>query len=103
MKTALPTKRSRDGKGRYVKEIRTNGENRIDARSTMDAPLAYSRIIKPQTSYRWLAPGLASFTPRYIEMILNGALAGDHVMQWQLFDLMLDTWPALSSCQQQLL
>jgi len=103
MKTALPTKRSRDGKGRYVKEIRTNGENRIDARSTMDAPLAYSRIIKPQTSYRWLAPGLASFTPRYIEMILNGALAGDHVMQWQLFDLMLDTWPALSSCQQELL
>ena len=95
--------RKRDAFGRFVKEVRTNGQHRIDAASTMNVPVAYSRIIKPQTAYRWLAPGIASFTPRFIETILNGALAGDHVMQWQLFDLMLDTWPVLSSCQQELL
>jgi len=94
--------RKRDARGRYAK-ARTNGEHRVDAASTMDVPLRYSRIIRPQTAYRWLAPGLATYTPRFIETILNGALAGDHVMQFQLFDLMLDTWPVLSSCQQELL
>jgi phage gp29-like protein len=97
--------RKRDALGRYVKEIRVrkNGQNRIDAASTMNVPMRYSQIIRPQASYRWMAPGIASFTPRYIETILNGALAGDHVMQFQLFDMMLDTWPVLSTCQQELL
>jgi phage gp29-like protein len=94
--------RSRDPKGRFIK-VRKNGEHQIDAQSTMRVPIGLSRIIQPQAAYRWLAPGIASYTPRRIETILNGALAGDHVTQWQLFDLMLDTWPVLSACQQELL
>lgn len=60
------------------------------------------RILRPQAAYRWLLPQLASITPQYIEMILRGALAGNHVQQWELFDLMLDTWPELAACAQEL-
>lgn len=61
-----------------------------------------ARILRPQASYRWLMPMLGSITPQYIEMVLRGALAGNHVQQWELFDLMLDTWPELSACAQEL-
>jgi len=93
--------RERDAAGRFVKS-RTNGDTEVDARSTMTLPVGLGRIIRPQAAYRWLAPGIAAFTPAYIQMILNGALAGDHVAQWQLFDMMLDTWPTLSSCVQEM-
>lgn len=60
------------------------------------------RILRPQAAYRWLLPSLAAITPQYVEMVLRGALAGNHVQQWELFDLMLDTWPELSACAQEL-
>jgi phage gp29-like protein len=47
-------------------------------------------------------PGVASITPQYVEMVLRGALAGDHARQWELFDLMADTWPELAACMQEL-
>lgn len=59
----------------------------------MTAELA--RILRPQAAYRWLLPQLAAITPQYIEMTLRGALAGNHVQAWELFDLMEDTWPRL--------
>jgi phage gp29-like protein len=61
-----------------------------------------ARILRPQAAYRWLLPQLASITPQYIEMILRGALMGDHVQQWELFDLMFDTWPELAAVEQEL-
>jgi phage gp29-like protein len=42
-------------------------------------------------------PVVAMMTPQMIEHILRGAIAGDHVRQWELFDLMLDTWPELAA------
>jgi phage gp29-like protein len=54
-----------------------------------------ARILRPQAAYRWLLPQLAAITPQYIEMTLRGALAGNHVQAWELFDLMEDTWPKL--------
>ncbi|MDD5349496.1 MAG: DUF935 family protein [Chthoniobacteraceae bacterium] len=54
-----------------------------------------ARILRPQAAYRWLLPQLAAITPQYIEMTLRGALAGNHVQAWELFDLMEDTWPRL--------
>lgn len=60
------------------------------------------RILRPQAAYRWLLPSLAAITPQYVEMTLRGALAGNHVQQWELFDLMLDTWPELAACAQEL-
>ena len=105
MKPAAIKARNRDRLGRYAKEIkvRKNGKNRVDAQSTMNVPLGLNRIIQPRAQYLWLAPGLASYTPRYIEMILNGALSGDHTSQHELFRLMLDTWPVLRSCQEELI
>src|SRR5262249_42293143 len=54
------------------------------------------RVLRPQAAARWLLPGTASMTPDYIETTLRGALAGNHVLQWELFDLMEDTWPRLA-------
>ncbi len=44
---------------------------------------------------RWLLPQVGAITPQYIEMTLRGALAGAHIPQWELFNLMEDTWPRL--------
>lgn len=49
-----------------------------------------------------MMPHLATMTPQYVENVLRGALTGSHVQQWELFDLMFDTWPELSACQQEL-
>lgn len=55
-----------------------------------------SRIIRQQAIGNWLMPSLAVVTPQYIETILRGALGGNHIQQWELFDLMEDTWPRLA-------
>ncbi|GEM_PF-1441144 len=61
-----------------------------------------AKVLRPQAAYRWLLPQLAAITPQYIEMTLRGALAGNHVQAWELFDLMEDTWPRLSKNANQL-
>ena len=53
------------------------------------------RIIRPEVQQRWLLPQLASITPTYLENILRGAMGGAHIQQWELFELMEDTWPRL--------
>ena len=49
-----------------------------------------------------MMPGVAAMTPTFVETILRGALSGNHWQQWQLFDMMLDTWPELAQCKQEL-
>jgi phage gp29-like protein len=66
------------------------------------AALPIERLLRPQAAYRWMLPQLAAITPQYIEMVLRSALTGNHVQQWELFDLMLDTWPELAACTQEL-
>ncbi len=56
---------------------------------------ALASIIRPQVRERWLLPQVGAITPQYIEMTLRGALAGAHIPQWELFNLMEDTWPRL--------
>lgn len=63
---------------------------------------ALARILRPAGASRWLLPSVAAITPQYIEMTLRGALAGNHLQQWELFDLMLDTWPELAACAAEL-
>ena len=65
------------------------------AASGMAAGLA--RILRPAAALRWSMPLVAMMTPQMIENILRGAIAGDHVRQWELFDIMLDTWPELAA------
>lgn len=66
-----------------------------------DISPALSRILRPQAAYRWLLPYLSAITPQYIESTLRGALAGNHVQAWELFDLMMDTDPEIASCIQE--
>jgi len=96
------TKRKTNRK-RSVK-LRTNGKHKVDAASTISTPIGFgmNRILRPQARFNWLLPSLAAITPQYIEMTLNGALAGNHVQQYELFDLMLRTWPELSACSNEL-
>ena len=54
------------------------------------------------TQFNWILPMVGAVTPQYLEMILRGALAGNHIQQYQLFELMLDTWPELAAAIQEL-
>ncbi len=56
----------------------------------------------PQAQERWLAAGVAYYTPQHCEYIFRQALGGDLRSQWEMFDLMEATWPELSSCLNQL-
>jgi phage gp29-like protein len=85
-------------------KVRKNGKHAIDAASTIRVPTSTMRnYLRPSAVYRgWMMPNVAAMTPRLIEQILRGALAGSHVQQWDLFDLMLDTWPVLATCKEEL-
>jgi hypothetical protein len=61
-----------------------------------------NRILRNQASFRWILPSLRAITPNYIETTLRGALAGNHIQQWELLTLMLDSWPVLASCKTEL-
>jgi len=91
-------------KRRTVK-VRKNGHKPIDAASTMKLPagLISRRILPNQPTMRWQYPSIAVMTPAYVETILRGALAGNLFQQWELMDMMLDTWPELAACKQELL
>ena len=56
---------------------------------------ALQRIIQPAAQYRWLGLPIASYTPDLIETIIRGALMGNIVYCWQMYDLMEATWPRL--------
>lgn len=63
----------------------------------MMAP-SLAQALRPQAAYRWLLPYLSAITPTYVESVLRGALAGNHVQAWELFDLMVDTDPEIAAC-----
>jgi phage gp29-like protein len=70
------------------------GEGTQGAGGTKGAtPMAL--IIRPSARDRWLASLLAMYTPTYIENICRGAMAGNLISQWLMFDLMEQTWPRL--------
>ena len=52
-------------------------------------------IINPSARDRWSAATLKNLTPERVEQILRSAIAGSFIAQWELFDLMEDTWPRL--------
>lgn len=70
----------------------------IEARAVTNAEAKQTllRIVQPQARDRWMASAVRSYTPDIIMNVLRSALAGNLVAQWELFDLMEDTWPRLS-------
>ncbi len=53
-------------------------------------------IIRPQARDRWMGAVASSYTPERIESVLRSVASGDLAGQWELFDLMEDTWPRLA-------
>ena len=101
MKARITAARKRKAK---TLKVRKNGKHAIDAASTLRVPLSTMRsILRPQVNRSWMMPYVASYTPVMVESILRGALSGVMVQQWELFRLMLDTWPALAACKEELL
>lgn len=78
-----------------VKSIGTQIVAAARGKPRLTGPLTMANIIRPQARERWMLPQLGAITPQYIEMTLRGALAGAHVPQWELLNLMEDSWPRL--------
>ena len=58
-------------------------------------------ILRPQSLGWRMLPYLAAVTPTYVEGVLRGALAGNHVQSCDLFDLMMDSDPEIACCVQE--
>lgn len=93
---------TKDGRTVFADERRTSNIEHPTSNAPTNLTGELSRLVRPQAAHRWILPHLAAITPQYIEMVLRGALAGNHVQQWELFDLMIDTWPELSACANEL-
>ena len=63
-----------------------------------DSPAAKTLlpIIHPSVRDRWMSGVLAMYTPTLIENTIRGAMAGNLMSVWLMFDLMERTWPRLS-------
>jgi phage gp29-like protein len=66
-------------------------------RGTAGGPPAMQYILRPNVRDRWLASQLSYFTPQIVENTIRGAMAGNLLAQWLMFDLMEQTWPRLNS------
>lgn len=77
-------------------------ESQISNLKSAAAAPALARILRPQAAQRWLTPQLSAITPQYVESVLRGGFSGGHIQQWELFDLMEDTWPELAACAAEL-
>jgi phage gp29-like protein len=55
-------------------------------------------VLRRESVGNWLMPYMSAITPSYIESVIRGGLAGNHVQMHQLFDLMWDTDPEIQSC-----
>jgi phage gp29-like protein len=51
--------------------------------------------IHPDARDRWLSGQVSMYTPERIEVVIRGAMSGDLLAQWEMFDLMEGTWPRL--------
>jgi phage gp29-like protein len=85
----------------HAAAVKSTGDETLDLSRVGNLSPSLAAILRPQAAYRWLLPYLASITPQYVEGILRGALAGNHVQAWELFDLMIDTDPEIAACVQE--
>jgi phage gp29-like protein len=60
------------------------------------------QMIRPSVRDRWMSTTVRNYTPEKVEQICRGAMAGELSSQWEMFDLMEQTWPRLSKNLNQL-
>lgn len=58
-------------------------------------PTPFYAVVRPDARTRWTGAIARNFDPARIESVLRGALSGNLVAQWELFDLMEDTSPRI--------
>ena len=64
-----------------------------------DTNPSLAKYLRPQSAFQWWTlPYLAAMTPQYIQNLLIGALAGNHVPAYQMFDLIIDSNPEIAAC-----
>ena len=56
---------------------------------------ALNQVILPSMRDRWLSSQLYYYDPQYVENVCRGAMTGNLMARWLLFDLMEQTWPRL--------
>lgn len=83
-------------------EALAHGGTAAEPLRAANVPSGIAQIIRPAAAQRWILPQLGAITPTYIESVLRGAFTGSHIQQWELFDLMEDTWPELAACAMEL-
>ena len=68
-------------------------------------PARCAQVLRPQAFNRgWMMPYVAAYdAASWLNPSCAGRWPGSHVQQWELFRLMLDTWPALAACKEELL
>lgn len=54
------------------------------------------RILRPEVRPRWRNLTISQYTPQQVETILRNAIMGELSYQWELFDIMEDTWDRLA-------
>jgi len=59
-------------------------------------PPAMQQILRASVRDRWLSSQLSYFTTQIVENTLRGAMSGNLLAQWMMFDLMEQTWPRLN-------
>jgi phage gp29-like protein len=57
---------------------------------------ALMQIIHPSVRDRWMTGLMSTYTPQLIENTIRGAMSGNLMSIWLMFDLMERTWPRLS-------
>lgn len=93
MNTTLPTWRTTASPGMTLAQ----------AMSTYGGAMAQSRAVRGLEGVlsatalgRWRMSTVANMTPQQVEYTLRNGLYGDMQSQWELFDMMEDTWPRLA-------
>lgn len=92
---SIPTWRQNAPAGVTLARAATGSAGTPAGESKAIPPALYT-IIRPGAQDRWLGCVARSYDPQRIEQVLRGAMNGNLVDQWNLFDLMEDTWPRLS-------
>jgi phage gp29-like protein len=76
--------------------------SKIKSAFTAPDKVDFRRIINPNVRDRWASSVASNYTPEQVASVLRGAMSGNLVAQWEMFDLMEGAWPRLAKNLQEL-
>jgi phage gp29-like protein len=75
-------------------DLTSNGAGEVSSPKSAPQP-NLSTVVRPEARDRFTGLITRGLTPKRVQSILDGAFAGSMQAQFELFDLMEDTWPRL--------